>query len=198
MENGPSDEELVRRYRAGDGGAFTDLVRRHEPRVYNLALRMLGRAEDARDAAQDTFLTVLRKLDGFRGDARFTTWLYRVTSNTCYDLLRKRRREGPATDELPETAAPDDPESAAIARADVARAIGKVPEEFRLVLLLHDVEDLGHAEIASIVGVPIGTVKSRLHRGRVALGRLLSDVSGRDEAGGTPVRRAPSKHGEDR
>ena len=86
------DEDLVRRYLSGDRAAFAALVERHERRVYNLALRMTGREEDARDATQDAFLTVLRKLSSFRGEAAFTTWLHRVTVNACYDLLRKRQR----------------------------------------------------------------------------------------------------------
>jgi len=180
------DEELVRRYVAGDPAAFSALVARHERRVYNLAYRMLGREEDARDATQDAFLTALRKLSSFRGEAAFTTWLHRVTVNACYDLLRKRKRE-PVLDERPEEdhaggasgpggpagpPSPDHAESAATA-VDVQRALVQVPYEFRTVLVLHDVQDLGYDEIADILGVPVGTVKSRLHRGRAALGRLL-------------------------
>jgi RNA polymerase sigma-70 factor, ECF subfamily len=180
------DAELVRRYVAGDPAAFSVLVARHERRVYNLAYRMLGREEDARDATQDAFLTALRKLSSFRGEAAFTTWLHRVTVNACYDILRKRKRE-PVLDERPEEdraggasgpggpagpPSPDHAESAATA-VDVQRALVQVPYEFRTVLVLHDVQDLGYDEIADILGVPVGTVKSRLHRGRAALGRLL-------------------------
>jgi RNA polymerase sigma-70 factor (ECF subfamily) len=86
------DEDLVRRFRAGEAQAFTDLVLRHQQRVYSLCLRVLGDADAAADVAQDTFLTVLRKLDGFRGDAAFTSWLHRVTVNACYDELRRKRR----------------------------------------------------------------------------------------------------------
>ena len=90
-----SDRELVARAVAGDRFAFGLLIRRHERRVYNLAYRMLGREEDARDATQDAFLVAMRKLSSFRGDAAFTTWMHRVTVNACYDLLRKRKRDGP-------------------------------------------------------------------------------------------------------
>jgi RNA polymerase sigma-70 factor (ECF subfamily) len=86
------DEELVRRFRAGEAEAFTRLVERHQQRVYRLCLRVLSDPEAAADVAQDTFITVLRKLDGFRGDAAFTTWLHRVAVNACYDELRRRRR----------------------------------------------------------------------------------------------------------
>jgi len=87
------DEELVRRYLAGDPRAFAVLVDRHSPRVYNVALRMLGDADEARDATQDAFLTVVRKAKQFRGDAAFSTWLHRIAVNACYDILRKRRRQ---------------------------------------------------------------------------------------------------------
>jgi RNA polymerase sigma-70 factor (ECF subfamily) len=169
------DEELVRRYVAGDRAAFSALVARHERRVYNLAFRMLGREEDARDATQDAFLTALRKLSSFRGEAAFTTWMHRVTVNACYDILRKRKRE-PVLDEPAQeersSASPDPAEGAATA-VDVQRALALVPHEFRAVLVLHDVQDLGYEEVAGILGIPVGTVKSRLHRGRVALARLL-------------------------
>lgn len=175
------DEELVRRFRDGDVGAFAALVERHERRVYNLALRMVGREEDARDATQDAFLAVLRKLQGFRGEAAFTTWLHRVTVNACYDLLRRRSRaplplERPSDEgrpPTPEPAAPDHAERVDL-RIDVRRALLQVPEEFRAVLVLCDVQDLSYEQAAAVLGVPVGTVKSRLHRGRVALGRLLA------------------------
>src|SRR5437588_9647865 len=95
-----TDPELVARAAEGDRLAFAVLVRRHERRVYNLAYRILGREEDARDATQDAFLVALRKLSTFRGDAAFSTWMHRVTVNACYDILRKRQRE--PTAELPE------------------------------------------------------------------------------------------------
>ncbi len=172
------DEALVKRYLHGQAPAFTELVRRHERRVYNLCLRMLGREEDAHDATQDTFLTALRKLDQFRGDAAFTTWLHRVAVNACYDLLRKRARSPmlrPEGDE-PETdigpPAPDHADAVA-ARTDVERALVKIPVEYRAVLVLHDVQDMAYEDIAHVLEVPVGTVKSRLHRGRLALARAL-------------------------
>lgn len=175
------DEDLVRRFQGGDAGAFAALVHRHERRVYNLALRMTGREEDARDATQDAFLAALRKLHTFRGEAAFTTWMHRVTVNACYDLLRKRRGAplplgGDRADEggppRPEPAVPDHAERVDVA-IDVRRALLAVPEEFRAVLILCDVQDLSYEDAAAALGVPVGTVKSRLHRGRVALGRLL-------------------------
>lgn len=188
-EGGTRDEDLVRRYLSGDRAAFAALVERHERRVYNLALRMTGREEDARDAAQDAFLTVLRKLSSFRGEAAFTTWLHRVTINACYDLLRKRQR-APLLDldaDLPTVEPPPSPDHADLSdlSIDVQRALLQVPEDFRAVMILHDVHDLPQEEVARIVGVPVGTVKSRLHRGRVALARAMGAetsprISGRD------------------
>jgi RNA polymerase sigma-70 factor (ECF subfamily) len=177
-ETGPRDEDLVRRYLSGDRGAFAALVERHERRVYNLALRMTGRDEDARDAAQDAFLTALRKLSSFRGDAAFTTWMHRVTVNACYDLLRKRQRQpmlelGDEDRGRREPPPAPDPADASSLSIDVQRALLEVPEDFRAVMLLHDVHDLPQDEVAAILEIPVGTVKSRLHRGRVALAKAL-------------------------
>jgi RNA polymerase sigma-70 factor (ECF subfamily) len=172
------DEDLVRRYLDGDTRAFGMLVERHERRVYNLALRMTGREEDARDAAQDAFLTALRKLQTFRGEAAFTTWMHRVTVNACYDLLRKRQRNPllhERDDDAPprrEPASPDHAEAVDLA-LDVREALLRVPEDFRAVLVLCDVQDLSYEDAAGILEIPVGTVKSRLHRGRVALARAM-------------------------
>ncbi len=175
---GERDEDLVRRFLSGDRSAFALLVERHERRVYNLALRMTGSEEDARDAAQDAFLTALRKLSTFRGEAAFTTWLHRVAVNACYDLLRKRQRapllsrSGQDEWEPEPPAAPDHADLTDLS-VDVQRALLEVSEDYRAVMVLHDVQDLPYEEVAAILGVPVGTVKSRLHRGRVALARAL-------------------------
>jgi RNA polymerase sigma-70 factor (ECF subfamily) len=176
----PRDEDLVRRYLEGDADAFASLVKRHERRVYNLSLRMTGSEEDARDATQDAVLSALRKLSSFRGEAAFTTWMHRVTVNACYDVLRKKRRE-PMLDlggEDGERSGPEPPPAPDIADAsdlsiDVRRALLEVPEDFRVVMILHDVRDLPQEEIAAILEIAVGTVKSRLHRGRVALAKAM-------------------------
>jgi RNA polymerase sigma-70 factor (ECF subfamily) len=169
-----TDEELVRDHLGGDRQAFTALVERHQRRVYNVAYRMLGRPEDAADATQDVFVTCLRKLHGFRGASAFTTWLHRVTVNVCYDALRSRKREQPARGDEPMEPPPaPDPAEAADAAVDVQRALLLVPEEFRAALILHDVQGVPYEEIAEAIGAPVGTVKSRIHRGRVALARAL-------------------------
>ena len=193
------DEDLVRRYLSGDRAAFAALVERHERRVYNLALRMTGREEDARDATQDAFLTVLRKLSSFRGEAAFTTWLHRVTVNACYDLLRKRQRAPlleRGVDDLPAVEPPPAPDPAddSSLSIDVRRALMQVPEDFRAVMILHDVHDLRQEEVAAILGVAVGTVKSRLHRGRVALARAMG-LSRADPADGEPADAPGSSEG---
>jgi RNA polymerase sigma-70 factor (ECF subfamily) len=173
------DEDLVRRFRAGESEAFTDLVRRHQRRVYAVCLRVLGDADAAADVAQDTFITVLRKLDGFRGDAAFTTWLHRVAVNACYDELRRKRRRPllhVVTDDGPEhepgPPAPDHADEVAGTR-DVAAALASIPEEFRVTLVLADVQDMAYEQISKVLDVPVGTVKSRVHRGRLALAAAL-------------------------
>jgi RNA polymerase sigma-70 factor (ECF subfamily) len=173
------DEDLVRIAVAGDPEAFATLVRRHERRIYNVCLRMVGSPDDAGDATQDAFLTAYRKLGTFRGDAAFTTWLHRIALNACYDMLRKRRRTASLVSSEGEEltarlASVDDPADDSIAAIDVQRALSAVPHEFRVALVLHDVHDVPVREVAAILEIPVGTVKSRLHRGRVALARQLA------------------------
>jgi RNA polymerase sigma-70 factor (ECF subfamily) len=193
-----TDHDLVDRFKRGDEQAFVQLMVRHERRVYNLAYRMLGRAEDARDATQDAFLSCYRSLRRFRGDAAFSTWLHRVAVNACYDLLRRRTPATSLDDALVEPApAPDHADRAATA-ADVQQALLAVPSDFRTVLILFEVQDMSLEEISATLEVPVGTVKSRLHRGRVALGRALgspggrasSFVEGTDETAARPAERA--------
>jgi RNA polymerase sigma-70 factor (ECF subfamily) len=170
----PSDQELVERFQGGHEEAFISLMRRHERRVYNLAYRMLGRQEDAHDATQDAFLSCFRHLAAFRGDAAFSTWLHRIAMNACYDLLRRRKPVASLDDDqVPVPASPDHADQA-VAAADVQHALLEVPPDFRAVLILHELQDLPLDEIAAALEVPLGTVKSRLFRGRAALGRALS------------------------
>ena len=191
-----ADPILVRRFLDGDAAAFEELVRRHEGKVYAVCLRILGDADEAADAAQDTFLTVLRKLHQFRGEAAFTTWLHRIAVNACYDVLRAKRRRPMlhlASDEPqpePGPPHPDHGEEVAGTR-DAAAALALIPEEFRVALVLADVEDLPYEQIARVLDVPVGTVKSRVHRGRVALARAM----GLRAAVGEPAR--PSRPSEE-
>jgi RNA polymerase sigma-70 factor (ECF subfamily) len=192
------DEHLVRRFLAGDPTAFGTLVERHQTRVYNVCLRILGDPEDASDAAQDTFVAALRKLAQFRGDAAFTTWLHRVAVNACYDILRARRRRpvlhlarDEGDDRTPEPGPPVADHADRVAGTiDAAAALALVPEEFRIALVLADVQDLPYDQIARVLDVPVGTVKSRVHRGRLALAKALGSRAG--EPGAPP---GPSEQG---
>jgi RNA polymerase sigma-70 factor (ECF subfamily) len=187
-----ADEELVTRFLAGDAGAFTDLVTRHERRVYGLCLRILTNREDAADATQDALLMVVRKLDQFRGEAAFTTWLHRVTVNVCYDHLRTAQRRPVLRridEDQPEPEAgppiPDHADDVSLAQ-DVTAALALVPEDFRVALVLADVQDLPYEEIARVLDVPVGTVKSRVHRGRIALAHAMGLDDGTREPSDTP------------
>jgi RNA polymerase sigma-70 factor, ECF subfamily len=178
----PSDDDLIRRFRQGSQDAFADLVRRHERRVYNLAYRMIGRVEDAREASQEAFLSCFRNLDRFRGESAFSTWLHRITVNACYDILRRRQPIPFSEIELVEPPPAADHADAAAASVDVQRALMEIPLEFRSVLIMHDLQGVPYDDIAEAMGIPLGTVKSRLHRARIALGRALGTP-----AGSTPV-----------
>ncbi len=187
-EEHASDHDLVRRFQQGREDAFGQLMRRHERRVYNLTYRMLGHAEEARDATQETFLSCFRHLPRFRGDAAFTTWLHRIAVNVCYDALRKRSATPVEAIRFPNPPPAPDHGDQAAASIDVQRALVTISPEFRAVLILHEIQDVPVEEIATALELPVGTVKSRLHRGRVALGRALM---------GEPERTPrPSKAGE--
>ena len=172
---------LIRRIQQGDELAFDRLVELYSTRVFNLAFRMLGNAEDAHDAAQDAFLRVYDALPRFRGDATFSTWLYRIVVNVCHDELNRRKRRPPTLTEL-EPAHDDDlptptellttGETAedAVLRQERGRvlhaAIAGLPMPFREVLVLYDLQGFSYEEIAGILRVNLGTVKSRLNRAR--------------------------------
>jgi RNA polymerase sigma-70 factor (ECF subfamily) len=154
----------------------------HEDRVFGVCLRITGNRETALDAAQETFITVFRKAAQFKGDSAFSTWLYRVAVNTCYDLLRKQKRR--QVEPLPKDRDPVDPHSAdslgsVEVRPEIERALAELPDEFRAAVILSDLEALPLAQVAEALGVPIGTVKSRVFRGR----RLLAESLGNLRAG---------------
>lgn len=169
-----TDEDLLRQAAAGDQSAFSALVRRHEDRVFGIAIRITGDRADALDATQDTFVSVFRQAGTFRAEAAFTTWLYRVAVNACRDLLRRRRRLPEPTDELPERPRPGiGTEEVVGLRLDLARALAQLPDEYRDAVLMHDLGAIPYEEIAQITGVALGTVKSRISRGRRRLAELL-------------------------
>lgn len=180
------DAELVARWQDGDLNAFANLVRRHEGRVYRMLYRMLGTREEAEDATQEAFLSLHRHGHRFRREARFSTFLYRVAANAALNrrrtLGRARARQQAlaarqaAGDELP--TAPRDPEGAttgAEVQGRVQEALLELPQDLRLAVVLYDIEGQSYREIADTLGIPEGTVKSRIHRGRQALRKELAD-----------------------
>jgi RNA polymerase sigma-70 factor (ECF subfamily) len=169
-----SDEELVRRFVSGGVPDAVDvLLRRHQDRVLGLAFRILGNRSDALDASQEVFVGVFRKAASFRHQAAFTTWLYRLTVNACNDLARRRSRLPNPTDAI-EVPAPD-----AIGRSDdrlaIAGAMAKLPLEQRTAVIMRDLLGLSYDEIAEATDVAVGTVKSRIARGRAALAGGLGE-----------------------
>lgn len=179
------DHDLVRRWHAGDENAFEQLVRRHEKKVFRLLLRMMGNREEAEDVTQETFLSLHRHGHRFRGDARFSTFVYRVASNAALNrrrtLGRNRARiqklavRQAAGDDLPE--GPRNPEDAAMGAelsVVVRQALEALKPSLRLPVLLYDIEGLAYREIAEVLGVAEGTVKSRIHRARQALRAQLT------------------------
>lgn len=168
----PDDRALVRRARDGDVEAFEGLVRRHAPLVYGLSLRLLGSAEDAQDATQDAFLRAWRSLPGFRGGSTFRTWIYRIAANRCLNQLERQPRTEPLPDVDVMTASGPGPERITQARAEIVelfRVMAMLTPEQRAVLVLRELEHCSHDEVAAILGISVGSVKSRLHRARVAV-----------------------------
>jgi len=171
-----SDEALAVAANAGDRAALEALLARHVDRVHTICRRVTGHPEDALDATQEALIAVTRGLHRYDGRARFTTWLYRVATNAALDELRRRKRR-PAAVELSEdrVAAQPGVESAVAARLDVDAALAALGPEFRAAVVLRDLCDLDYAEIADILAVPIGTVRSRIARGRAAIADRLRE-----------------------
>ena len=186
--NEQADElRLVEAAQDGRRSAFEALVRRHHVRVLQLCASMLGEA-DAEDAAQEAFLKAWQNLQRFEGDAAFGTWLYRITTNHCLDLLRKRaRRRTESLDEIVERegarldrlfAAPADPARAAEAADLAAHLLGTLPEEQRVALTLRETQGLTYEELAAVMGCSIDSVKGRLKRARETLEKSLRHFLG--------------------
>jgi len=174
------DAELIERWQAGDATAFESLVRRHQRRVFGLVLRMLGSREEAEDVTQEAFLALHRHGHRFRGEARFSTFVYRVAANAALNrrraLGRRRAREDAlaqrqdAGDDRP--SGPRDPEDAAAGvqvQARVQQALLALPADLRAAVVLYDIEGQSYGDIAHALRIPEGTVKSRIHRARSAL-----------------------------
>jgi RNA polymerase sigma-70 factor (ECF subfamily) len=179
-----TDEELVARSVGGDSDSFNQLILRWERPIYALAYRTLGRDEDARDVCQETFLRAFRGLAAFKGQAKFSSWLYRIALNLCRDWIRRERRnpvvQAPDGVELLDIAADRQPVEAIedyVARQDVSRAVERamltLPEEQRTAIILKEYQGLTFKEIADLLGCPLSTVKTRLYQGLTVLRRQL-------------------------
>ena len=181
------DGDLVAAVRRGDRRALDDLLRRHQPRLWAVCRRLTGSDADADDAVQEAMVAIVRALPSFDARARFGTWAYRIAVNASLDELRRRRRrpepglpgdpDVPGPEPVARTAAP---ESAALT-ADVDRALRRLPPEFRAPVVLRDLCGLDYAEIAEVLDLPPGTVRSRISRGRAALAPVLA-AGNRNEA----------------
>ena len=179
------EQRIIERVRSGDTDAFEELVKAYERSVYTIAYKMLKNSEDAQDAAQEAFIKAYTKLDTYRGESKFSAWLYRLTSNCCVDALRRRRENLSLTSEtkdgeITELDIPDlrqNPEKA-LEKKELREAIRenleKLPLDYKQALILRELGDLSYVEIAEELSVDIGTVKSRIFQARKKLHKLLS------------------------
>lgn len=169
------DLTLVVRAREGDVRAFEALARRHQAALYRTAVRVTGDPAEAEDALQEALLDAWRHLDGFRGDAAFSTWLYRLVTNRSVATVR-RRRPMPAPEAGADLAAPDSPEHATLLDLELValgRAVQDLPDDLRVCWVLRELEGLGYAEIAAITGAGETAVRGRIHRARVRLAGVM-------------------------
>lgn len=182
-----NEKLLVSKAKAGDVAAFEQLIEAYQKKVYNLALRMTGNQEDAADLAQEAFIRVFRSISGFKEQSSFSTWIYRITTNVCLDEIRKRKnRKVISIDEdihmddgemkrqiVSDDPLPDKMAERAELRNIVNDAINSLPEDQKVVITLRDLNGLSYEEIAQVLGIPGGTVKSRINRARQALRNVL-------------------------
>ena len=172
-------EHIIARARRGDADAFEQLVEAYRNQVFRLALRMCGNEADADEVAQEAFLSAWKGLPNFRGESRFSTWLYQLTTHAVIDLMRREKRQAAAEDIDEITTADDGPSpqqqaGRAETRREVRAALMQLPEEYRQVLLLRFMQELSYEEIGQTLKLPAGTVKSRLNRAKAQLKDILS------------------------
>lgn len=185
--NKVSDAALVREFKAGSTPAFEELVSRYQAKAYNLAMRFVRSQQDAEEVLQDVFTTLYRKADSFQGKSAFSSWLYRIVVNCAYMKIRKRKQEqAVAVEDL--TTLPHTPSNSEYReRSDFAamngelresleRAISELPEQYRAVFVLRDVDGLSNQEVGEILELSLPAVKSRLHRSRIMLREVLKDT----------------------
>ena len=184
-----TDEELVARSKGGDADSFNQLILRWERPIYALAYRVIGREEDARDVCQETFLRAFRALPGFKGEAKFSSWVYRIALNLCRDWMRRQRRaptvqmpEGVDPIEMASERGPVESIETLVERRElsgvVEEAMALLPDEQRTAIILKEYHGMTFQEIADLQGCPLSTVKTRLYQGLSVLRRHL-EKSGR-------------------
>ena len=180
MMTAAADQDILESFRSGDQeAAFQRLVEIHGKAMYNIALFTLNDEILAQDATQDAYIRIYRGLGKFKGTAKLSTWMYRIVKNVCYDYLRKQRPAG-LDEEFDAEALADttgtDPGTAYQSgwrHAQLRRAVGQLPRQQRLAVTLHYFEDLSYEEVAAVMDMPLGTVKSYLHRAKAALAQAL-------------------------
>jgi RNA polymerase sigma-70 factor (ECF subfamily) len=176
------DELLVRRAQRGDQKAVDSLLREHYDTVRKVCHRIVINADDADDATQIALIAIVRALPSFDGRSKFSTWVYRIATNAALDEVRRIRRRATPHDDQTFASIPVADGSAAVdAQLDISAALGQIPEEFRVALVLRHIADLEYDEIAVILEIPVGTVRSRLSRGRAQLSALLGNPSSEHE-----------------
>jgi RNA polymerase sigma-70 factor (ECF subfamily) len=182
-----TDDELIRRVREGETRFFAELVQRYQDPVYGMTLRFVRSVRDAEDLAQEAFLRAYRGLDGFKGNARFSTWLYRIAWNLCADWLRRSRKPGRAALAIDDAAGIADGRLdveegvlAAEERREVRRALDHLDEKYRTVLILLYYQKMTYDQVAAVLDVPVKTVETRLYRAR----KLLKEILQRAGVGG--------------
>lgn len=179
---------IVRKVLSGDANAFETLVLEYEKNVYNIALRMTGNSEDAADMTQEAFIKAYNSLQSFRGDSKFSVWLYRIVSNVCLDFLRSKNRrptvslsvedddgEDAQLDVADESQSPELLLDRKLTRDSVRRGLDSLPPDYRQILLLREIQGLSYDEIAQALSLEVGTVKSRIFRARKRLCTFLID-----------------------
>jgi RNA polymerase sigma-70 factor (ECF subfamily) len=180
MDSKWEDGELIQQILAGDGKQFSILVNRHQRSIFSTVFGMLGNKQDAEDVTQEAFVTAFRKLETFEGRSTFLTWLRRIAFNLAIDLRRRRKSRASMTQVAVAEEIVSAKESSAADTlitketvSTVRRAINSLPDEQRVVIVLRDLQDLDYSEIAELLSIPIGTVRSRLHRARLELKATL-------------------------
>lgn len=178
-----NERELIARLQKRDEAAFEELIRQYEKKVYTLCFRMCGNSEDAEEAAQDAFLALWRGIDRFRQESSLSTWIYRLATNACIDTLRRRKKQSGSVslddeelfvDAVDTSPQPQETVEHRETQKLLQEGLSALPEEYRKLLILREIEGLSYTEIAESASIELGTVKSRISRGRSLLRNFLS------------------------